>query len=102
CLSRGCVVSMYPGFQMLVGGTVSTSPGGLYAVGTSGSHIRFEKGGSTQWESIYFRDYTIDASTHLSYCEFDNGGSSTAAVVGSNASPAFSNLTFTPSQNHCI
>ena len=101
-LSPGTVIRIDPAFQLLVGGTTSTTQGGLSAVGTSGSHIRFEKGGATQWKSVYFQSFAIDASSSLAYCEFDNGGSTTASVVCDNASPSISNVIFTASQNDCI
>lgn len=101
-LAAGTTVKIDGAFQILVGGTTSTQLGALYAVGTSSSRVRFQKGAASNWQNIYFRNYSVDANCRLEWCDLVDGGSSNGAVYIETASPALANVAISGSSTNGI
>ncbi|MBI2841651.1 MAG: right-handed parallel beta-helix repeat-containing protein, partial [Acidobacteria bacterium] len=84
-IDPGVSLAFSSGSKLLVGGASWSQPGALIAVGTVDQPIVLT--GQTQarggWGGLEFRDGTIDATTHLAFCQIEYGGSPGISITTS-------------------
>jgi flagellar hook assembly protein FlgD len=96
-LAPGTLVRLEASLDVLVGGTSLTNPGSLVAAGNPGQHIVFQKAATNRWRNLSFRDGANDAICQVRWCDFQDGGSTTATIIVDTASPAIADVTITNS-----
>ena len=97
----------FTGYILQIGGTGTTNQGGLMAVGTNGSHIKFTSAQVSKapgdWQGIYFHEYAIDSLCNLTYCDIEYAGDIYNSNIYCNeASPKIINCTIQYSDSYGV